>query len=315
VPPWYISDDSCGPRPLPPVPFTQIFVVIFSTNDKAGELYRRTLRGHTDGGADAPKAIGWLRRFSDMFGPGNLRWMFAVTVDENPNVPNELSHEQDLHRDVAILPSNTMKATSNIDETSTEQLLHVFALIRDFQFRWIIITQQNVFVNFERLIATLQKHDPPSGKVLGSWRQNIRPVGPAALSFAEAKIAATTAAAQFARKGMTLATSTTWHLDPQFFALSRDVFSLLSSPPISSRLDINGADLTFGNSGGLAAGLNVWLRAFSFKHVALPGIHLGQIFDGTSTAVNSCPTGTLALHPVSVQQLHALSLAPEAGGC
>jgi len=45
TPPWYISDDNCGPRSSPPVPFTQVFVVVMSTGDAAGARYRQQRRG------------------------------------------------------------------------------------------------------------------------------------------------------------------------------------------------------------------------------------------------------------------------------
>merc|ERR1719491_1976665 len=73
VPPWYISDDTCGPKPSPPVPFSQVFIVIFSTGDADGERYRRLLRGHTDA------AFSWLQKAVE-FGTTNFRWMFAVAV-------------------------------------------------------------------------------------------------------------------------------------------------------------------------------------------------------------------------------------------
>ena len=98
------------------------------------------------------------------------------------------------------------------------------------------------------------------------------------------------------------------YLDPQLFALSRDVFSLLSSPTVNSRLGRTGFDKSLGDLRGLAGGLNSWLRALAIDRVALPGMHVaGHSGIDASRLGAGCPAGTLALHPVSPDQLHALS--------
>merc|ERR1712066_1229276 len=71
VPPWYVSHDTCGPPSSPPVPFAQVFAVIFSTADDAGQQYRQVLRGRTE-------TTPWLQRFADLGGAGTSRWVFAV---------------------------------------------------------------------------------------------------------------------------------------------------------------------------------------------------------------------------------------------
>merc|ERR1712232_491107 len=45
VPPWQISDDTCGPQPDPPAEFAMFFAAVFSTPDARGLQYRQTLRG------------------------------------------------------------------------------------------------------------------------------------------------------------------------------------------------------------------------------------------------------------------------------
>merc|ERR1719157_125331 len=76
VPPWYVSDDTCGQRPSPPTPFSQVFVVVLSTGDEAGAAYRQVLRGHTG-------SASWLQRLMGL-GPSNFRMVFATTVQEYP---------------------------------------------------------------------------------------------------------------------------------------------------------------------------------------------------------------------------------------
>merc|ERR1712050_641735 len=76
VPPWYISDDTCGHRPSPPVPFSLIFVVILTTCDEEGKRYRQILRGQ--GGASSL----WLSRLATLQA-GSVRWLFVVPIQED----------------------------------------------------------------------------------------------------------------------------------------------------------------------------------------------------------------------------------------
>jgi len=265
VPPWYISDDTCGARPSPPVPFSQVFVVILSSGDEAGESYRKILRGH----ADTPGS--WLQRLM-WLGPENFRMVFATSVQEYPRVPESIMREQETHRDLLFL-SQSADPSASSSGLSAEQLLRLFSLLRDFQFRWLVVIQQDVFVHSERMLSTLQVNEPSQGKVLGSWRET---------------------------------TTTAW-LEPQFFAFSRDIFALLSSPPVNSRLGASGVDASFGDLQNLGGGLNNWLRALAVQRIALQNMHLGRQDGPGGGARDGCPVGTLALHPVSPDQLQTLS--------
>jgi len=295
VPPWYISDDTCSQRPSPPVAFTQVFMVVLSTADAAGERYRRVLRGHTDA------ASVWLQRLSEL-GSGMLRWIFVAASREDPGVTAGLAHERDEHRDI-LLVSNGGRPAATLDETSAEQLLHVLTLLRDFQFRWLVISRQDVLVQPERLLAALHVQEPPVRKALGSWRdlQDAASVGAAALASVAAAAASSVVDVATTRESAR-------RLDPHFFALSRDVFSLLSAPEVSSRLVSWGRDLALGDLARIGGGLNAWLRALAVQQVALPGMHM--IGAGAGTDSLSCPPGTLALHPVSAEQLYSLSRSP-----
>eukprot|EP00928_Gymnodinium_smaydae_P052620 TRINITY_DN3663_c0_g2_i2.p1 TRINITY_DN3663_c0_g2~~TRINITY_DN3663_c0_g2_i2.p1 ORF type:complete len:1136 (+),score=204.34 TRINITY_DN3663_c0_g2_i2:476-3409(+) len=264
TPPWYISDDTCGPRPSPPVAFAQVLVVILSTGDAEGARYRNVLRGLSG------SSRVWLQRCAQ-FGASNFRWMFAVVVDDSE--AGVVQAEQDTYGDILLLPAGPRsRAIASPDEGTTEDFLRLFALLRDFQFRWLLMVRQDILVSFSRVIQALQQNDQAEGKVLGSW---------------------TTSTPAAAGGGL---------LDPRFFAMSRDVFALLSAPALSSRLAYAGPDPEVGDLASLRGGLNAWLRPFTFKRLTLPGIHLG-----VSGAGATCSQETLAWGPVSPEQLHGLS--------
>lgn len=281
TPPWFISDDTCGPRTLPPAPFSQVFAVILSSADSKGGQYRRILRGHT-GAAGA-----WLRRCAE-FGPSNFRWMFAVAVQEEMGATEEILREQNQHHDLILLPPTSTYATLS-DEPSTDQLLRVLASLRDFQFRWLVITRQDVFVNFNSFLAALTGHDPPDGKVLGSWSttRNI----PFKMASSQ-------------HNGGLSGESVSLRLDTRFFVLARDVFTLMSSAELSSRLNSGGVDDFFGDVSAFGGGLNTWLNSLAIHRISLSGIMLGNGDTGAS-----CPANAIAFHPVSPEQLHELSYA------
>lgn len=275
VPPWYISDDTCGHRAAPPVPFAQLFAVILSTGDEAGVSYRQVLRGQT--GA----AAVWLQRFAGL-GTENFRWMFAVSVQDYPRVPDAVLKEQDEYRDVIFLSKSSSEQQGAVG-FGTEQFLQLLALLRDFQFRWLLVAQQDVFIHADRLLTLVQGQEPGKGKVIGAWRQGATPVS----------------------AGMQQ------RLEPQLYVLSRDIFALISSPAVNSRLSTTGLEASsFGDLANLNVSLNAWLHPLAVDRVNFPGMHIGQ---GSPIVgpLTGCPKGTVALHPVSPGELHALSLSAD----
>eukprot|EP00931_Biecheleriopsis_adriatica_P119410 TRINITY_DN94632_c0_g1_i1.p1 TRINITY_DN94632_c0_g1~~TRINITY_DN94632_c0_g1_i1.p1 ORF type:complete len:1060 (+),score=199.19 TRINITY_DN94632_c0_g1_i1:375-3182(+) len=272
VPPWYISHDTCGPPTSPPVPFAQVMIVVFSSADEAGQQYRKILRGQTD----ARSGI-WLRRLQELAGDNTFRWVFAVhPQSEEAQTILALKQEHDMHQDLLLLPPADRHSSSSGQEANTDQLIQVFALLRDFHFRWLLITRQDVFVQADRLLAQLQSLEPPGGKVLGAWKQ----------------------------------LQAAWRLEPHFFALPRDMFALLSAPEVISRLASSGHDAVFGDLSMLGSGLSSWMRAYAVERKQLPGMHARANLPGLV-----CPQGTLTLHPVSAAELHKLSRSPSTHGC
>merc|ERR1712194_998123 len=161
-----------------------------------------------------------------------------------------------------------------------------------------VVTKQNVFVHFERFLHVMQTQDPPRAKVLGSWRI----AQAAAIAGGTALAGVATAVSSAVTKANSLVRSS-WQLDTQFFAMSRDVFSILSAPELMSRLRSKGQDAAYGDLALIAGGVNAWLRGLAIDRVSLPGMHLQDI--GAPNVI--CPSGALALHPVSVERLQALS--------
>merc|ERR1740121_641662 len=261
VPPWYISDDSCGQRPSPTVPFVQVFVVILSTGDSAGAQFRRALRG------EATSAPSWLQQLASGL-PENLKWLFAVVLPNQPLVPIDIQEEQDTYRDVVVLPHG-LRFSESLEDASFDQLIRLLTLLRDFEFRWLLVTRQDVFFNAELVLLALQMHEPPHGKVLGSW-------------------------------GMIH--DTQFWVNPEFFFLSRDVFKLVSAPEVSSRVGAKGEDATLGSLASLGGGLNALLRAFHVERVPVPAMHT------SAAAAQGCPRDALALHPVSAGELSELGV-------
>jgi len=167
--------------------------------------------------------------------------------------------EHDLYQDLLLLPGLDRSSPHNAGGPNTDQFLQVLATLRDFQFRWLLVTRQDVFVHAERLMGSLQGVEPPGGKVVGAW--SAEPP----------------------------------RLDPHFFMLPRDVFVLLSAPEVISRLASSGFDV-FGDLSVLGAGLSSLMRAFSVDRVQLPGVYQRG---GLPNLVCPQGTVTLELHQLS----------------
>jgi len=157
-----------------------------------------------------------------MGGAGTLRWVFAVhPPNEESAVVTLLRREHDLYQDLLLLPS-VDRSTESTGGPNTDQFLQVLATLRDFQFRWLLVTRQDVFIHADRLLQHLQGVEPPGGKVLGAW--STEPP----------------------------------RLDPHFFMMPRDVFVLLSAPEVISRLASSGFD-AFGDQSLVGFGRSSWL--------------------------------------------------------
>ncbi|CAJ1437557.1 unnamed protein product, partial [Effrenium voratum] len=230
VPPWHVGHDSCGPPTSPPVPFAQLLLVLLSSADERGRAFRSVLR-----------TVGWQKQFQELAGAGALRWVFAVhpRADE-AKLFIELEQEHKEHQDLLILPPADRTSTSA--EATTDQMIQVLALLRDFQFRWLVVARQDVFVRAGRFLDELQGLEPPGGKVLGSWSR--LPGG--------------------------------WRLDPHFFVLPRDVFVLLSAPELISRLAVQGFNQAFGDLSNLDAGVSTWMHAFAVERLQMRASQRGQ---------------------------------------
>eukprot|EP00927_Polykrikos_kofoidii_P043793 TRINITY_DN37894_c0_g1_i1.p1 TRINITY_DN37894_c0_g1~~TRINITY_DN37894_c0_g1_i1.p1 ORF type:complete len:1211 (+),score=172.41 TRINITY_DN37894_c0_g1_i1:158-3790(+) len=284
TPPWYVSDGKCGPRASPPVPFSQAFVVVISRGDAEGRRYRDALRGSLPSVTEAASKAGnplpsaWLQCLKN-FGPHTFKWVFAVATSQEEHAAVAL--EQDVHRDiltVSIGPAGTA------EEGSTKEMLRILTLLRDYQFRWLVIARQNVFVHCDRLLQTLQGTLPLKSTVLADWPTRGGAVG----GFGP---------------------------DPRLLILSRDVFALLTTPAVSGRLAFDGNHPDLGDLSGLRNGLGAWLRGLDIRRVPLVGLH----FDSNSTDVagyasgeSECLASTLAMSPVTPEQVVALSRDPRA---
>mmetsp|Transcript_2377 Transcript_2377/g.9336 ORF Transcript_2377/g.9336 Transcript_2377/m.9336 type:complete len:1169 (-) Transcript_2377:430-3936(-) len=153
IPPWSISDDTCGPQPEPPTDFVMFFVAIFSKMDDRGALFRRMLRG------EAP--LAWLPRLA---AAAPTRWAFFV--EEQSITPPALVEEEAQHGDVVLMPQQ--------GETkggfTASQLKFAVTFLRDFHFRWLLVAEQDVFVHLEPVLSVLVAQEPPMRSAVGGWR-------------------------------------------------------------------------------------------------------------------------------------------------
>lgn len=254
VPPWMISDDTCGPQPNPPTDFVMFFVLIFSSADERGRQFRQLLRGEDD-----VPSTAWLPRLSAVT---SIRRAFFI--EESAGVPPDLMHEEEEFGDLVFMPSGSKTGKGGVSAT---QLRFAFSFLRDFQFRWLIVAQQDTFVLLESLYQSLAKLDPPMRTALGDWQDGLR-------------------------------------LQPQFFALTRDVHALLASHRVARWLrtdfgvNVDAATAGLGAEAGQA--LNAWLSPLSINRANLAGVHVARNPD-------HCPADCSVLHPVSPVELVVLS--------
>jgi len=191
IPPWQISDDTCGPQADPPADFAMFFAAVFSTADDTGAQFRRLLRGQEPEGAAV-----WLPRLASV---ASVRWAFFVP--EEPTVPS-LMHEEDEHGDLVLMPPGSPHAPGGgRGAVSAKQLRFIITFLRDFQFRWLLFSYQDTFVHVGQLYNNLAQLDPPMRTALGGWRPELQG------NVADAPL---------------------W-LPPHFFAITHDVHHLLAS--------------------------------------------------------------------------------------
>lgn len=277
VPPWHICDDTCGSRPEPPVDFGMFFAVVFSTADARGAQFRGLLRGGTE---DAD--VTWLAKLSEM---ANVNWAFFLpeVAALNPNI----AREEEEYGDLAFLPSNLKEQQHvSIAQPSAEQLKFVVAYLQRFQFRWLVVAQQDSFVSAAALLGSISalERAAPGGQatraVLGRWSSDD--------------------ARQTAR----------W-LIPEFFAMTQDVYHLLASYRVQRwlRTDFEEARAISAGPTGSAAwstALNSWLAVLEVSRQELPGVYTGR-------QPGECPVGAQFLHPVEPDELQLLSAASMQG--
>eukprot|EP00913_Durusdinium_trenchii_P009694 g9110.t1 len=232
-----------------------------------------------------------------------------------------------------ILPPSDRTAAKKPLVGTTDQLLQVFALLRDFQFRFLTISRQDVFVNFEHFMDQLQIMEPPAGKVLGSWASMgtaWRTEGvqwPPLLQFMHANVRGLRRcrwpslrdrlrrrSCFAASRGALCRLLLTWlwlsqrpsrsaeiafsQLDDHFFVLPRDIFTLISAPEVISRLAVTGYHQVFGDLSVLSAGISSWMHAYAVERSPLPStLRHGPLV---------CTSRSVTLHPVSPEELEGL---------
>jgi len=74
---------------------------------------------------------------------------------------------------VVLMPPDG-RAASTVDDGSTEGLLRALAMLRDFQFRWLVIVRQNVFVHVDRLMKHVMANDCPLVRSLPIGRRRAQ---------------------------------------------------------------------------------------------------------------------------------------------
>eukprot|EP00439_Symbiodinium_sp_Y106_P036082 s3343_g4.t1 len=228
VPPWQISDDTCGPQPDPPVEFGMFFAAVFSSATDTGMQFRRLLRGEEEQATQ----IAWLPRLAEL---AAINWAFFLD-EAAAEVPSVVEEEAEFG-DIVYMPSAGQPMTA---EPSSEQLRWTFAFLQRFQFRWLVIVQEDAFVNVAVLLGKVSEIEQASGNaaartVIGHWQSHWQPPG----------------------------------LSPVFFALSQDVFHLLASKRMVKRLR---TDL----EGGPGAAVSAWLEPLALHRESMPGVYTGR---------------------------------------
>lgn len=156
---------------------------------------------------------------------------------------------------------------------TARQLQFVMTFLRDFHFRWLLVSDQAAFVHLEPVLAALVPLDPPTRVVAGGWRTSA-PGG----------------------QGVSR------HLPAQFFALSFDVKHLLASPRVSRwlRTDLPHTDDLHSSAD---TALNAWLAPLDVQRMTLQGV-----FTGWGGAGSGCPGADASVvHPVTPRELYLMS--------
>lgn len=152
LPPWQVSDDSCGSRPEPPNEITMFFVAVLSSGDQEGLAFRQMLR------SDSSTSNVWLPR---LVAAASTQWSFFVS-----RWSPELQQEEDQFGDIIFMPPDLQHDASG---TSAEQLRFLVAFLRDFQFTWLVVTLQGAFVHLEAVFQTLARLRART-TVFGDWQ-------------------------------------------------------------------------------------------------------------------------------------------------
>ncbi|CAJ1407041.1 unnamed protein product [Effrenium voratum] len=217
VPPWHISDDTCGPQPDPPADFAMFFAAIFSSASDRSAQFRNALRGEHGQSSNV-----WLPKLMEL---SAVRWAFFL--DENA-ASGSIMDEEAEYGDLVFMPSKVSGA---------EQLRWCFAFLQRFQFRWLLLAQEDTFINAMVLFGVLSGVEQAWGNaasrtVVGKWTSNV--------------------------------------LSPELVVLTQDVFHLLASSRLVRWLRTDDGD-------GYGQALNAWLAPLAIQKEMLPGVYTGQV--------------------------------------
>jgi hypothetical protein len=151
VAPWHVSDETCGPKPDPVVPFSLIFVAVLSRAGNAA--HRWALR--TEG--------SWLHGIKHATDRAAIP-LFFVPEDGFPSP--ELLREMEEFNDIVLMPSGAVDANGYTGEA----MKFIFKFVRAFQYRWLLWVQDDVFLRIEMFLGLMQNLEPPRNKLLASAR-------------------------------------------------------------------------------------------------------------------------------------------------
>merc|ERR1712070_189623 len=123
-------------------------------------------------------------------------------------------------------------------KSKAAQLRFVLSFLRDFQFRWLFVVQQDSFVHIEQVFNSINGVDPPYRTIVGGWHKNE-------------------------------ASGHAGRLQPEFFGMTRDVHALISSHRVAPWLRIDFND----ESTAMSDAVNAWLSVLTVRKITLPGVY------------------------------------------
>ncbi|CAD7972399.1 unnamed protein product [Amoebophrya sp. A25] len=237
VAPWDISDDTCGPSQEPVAPFVVLFVALLSSPENS------QTRNYLRSGKNS-----WLRRLQEM---GQLSYTFVIPGDpsQTPGVMAEQAQWNDMvfaphvewtpkpERDAYERKYPTAKLIGGTGgaplatEFGGGMLRFIFEFLRKrFQFRWILVQHDDVYLHLGTFLDTLGDCGEPENKVIGRLYDEPG-MGPEKM------------------------------VDGLSFVLSRDLFQVLTDATFLSRSRVTDS---------LTGTINRWLLPFEVTKIELP---------------------------------------------